>query len=275
MKIKNIDTEERNINTIDIDKCSSIEIIKLINNEDKKIAYVIEENLEVIAKGIDLIFDRIKNNGRVFYIGAGTSGRIGILDASEILPTYNDANTFYGIIAGGDRAIKNPIEGAEDSENSFAEDISSYNLCANDVIIGIGASGMTPYVVSALKYAKKNNLLSIGLCMSNSNIFNSICDLNIKIITGPEAITGSTRMKAGTATKMICNMISTAIMIKKGKVYSNLMVDLKASNEKLRKRCVDIFMTISLIKNKKYATKILIENDWNIRKSLEIINKNK
>ncbi|ATX71208.1 N-acetylmuramic acid 6-phosphate etherase [Spiroplasma clarkii] len=265
MKLENIDTEKRNSKSMQIDKASTIEILKIINSEDQKVAIAINEQLSKLASIIDKMFNKVKTSGRIFYVGAGTSGRIGILDASEILPTYGDNSTFIGIIAGGDEAIKTPIEGAEDDIAGFARDIKKFNLNSNDCIVGIGASGRTPYVIGALKYAAKVGVLPVALCMSKNNEFANYCEDVICIDTGAEVVTGSTRMKAGTATKLVCNMISTTIMIKKGKVFENLMIDVKATNKKLQQRCINIVKELTGKTNDNEIEDYLQKYDWNIK----------
>lgn len=241
-----IETEQRNQNSLSIDKENTIEILRIINNEDAKIAGAIKDKILIIAKVIDLIFDRFTKGGRLIYIGAGTSGRLGVLDASEMLPTYNvGSDRILGLIAGGDIAIRIPIEGAEDNNNLAIKDLKDHNLNSLDTVIGIAASGRTPYVLTGLKYCKSINGLAVGLCMTKNSKMSEIADETIIIETGSEVITGSTRMKSGTATKLVCNMISTTLMIKSGKVYQNLMIDLVATNEKLRVRTAKIVSEVT------------------------------
>lgn len=245
VNLNKITTEQRNINSINIDVATTKEILTIINNEDKTIAVTIANNINNIAEVVDAIFPLFEKGGRVIYIGAGTSGRIGVLDASEMLPTYGVENKFIGLIAGGDKALRLPIEGAEDSEKLAIEDLKKLNLTSLDTVIGIAASGRTPYVISGLKFAKAQNSLAVGLSMTDNSALKKVSDYNIEVVTGPEVITGSTRMKAGTATKLACNMISTSLMIKYGKVYQNLMVDVKPTNEKLISRTIKIVQEIT------------------------------
>ncbi|ELL44950.1 N-acetylmuramic acid 6-phosphate etherase [Spiroplasma melliferum] len=247
INLSKIDTEQRNPNSTHIDQTDTKGILTIINNEDAKIAQAVQAKIPVITKVIDLIFPRFNQGGRLIYMGAGSSGRIGILDASEMLPTYGlDADRIVGIIAGGDSAIRTPAEGAEDDQDLAVNDLKKLNLQPLlDTVIGIGASGRTPYVLAGLKYAKTIGALSVGLCMTKNSEMIAIADEVIAIETGPEVITGSTRMKAGTATKLVCNMISTTLMVKLGKVYQNLMVDLVATNEKLKVRTAEIVKAVT------------------------------
>jgi len=231
-------TETINKETYNIDQKSTIEILKTINKEDKKIALALEEVLEEIAKLVDDIVCNIKKGGRIIYIGAGTSGRLGVLDASECPPTFStDPNMVIGIIAGGDKALRLAIEGAEDNKELGVEDLKKREIQKEDVIIGIAASGNTPYVYGALEYAREEVGCVTAAISSNNNarIFEQ-SKYKILTDTKAEVISGSTRMKAGTAQKLVLNMITTSTMIKLGKVYNNLMIDVKASNKKLIKR---------------------------------------
>lgn len=234
-------TESRNTSTKNIDKVSTLELVKIINEEDKKVALAIEQALPQIAAAIDKITDSLKSGGRLFYIGAGTSGRIGILDASECPPTYGtDPNLVQGLIAGGIEAIFRSQEGAEDSFDLGAADLKEKNLNDKDVVVGLAASGRTPYVLGGLDFAKSNGAATIGVTCNPDSPLAETAAISIIAAVGPEVITGSTRMKAGTAQKMILNMLSTGAMIHLGKVYGNLMIDVKASNKKLEERACHI-----------------------------------
>lgn len=241
MDINAIKTEERNVRTGNIDAMTTLEMIKLINDEDKKVALAVEEQVDNIAKSVDVIANQLKENGRLIYCGCGTSGRLGILDAVECPPTFStDHSMVIGLIAGGKEAIFRAKEGAEDNENEGVEDLKKISFSKNDVLVGIAASGRTPYVLGAMKYAKELGSPVIGLsCNPNSEV-EALADIAITPTPGPEVVTGSTRMKSGTAQKMVLNMLSTGAMIKLGKVYGNLMVDVKATNEKLVERCKHI-----------------------------------
>ncbi|CAM3037902.1 N-acetylmuramic acid 6-phosphate etherase [Paenibacillus sediminis] len=227
-------TEQLNEKTRNIDQMSSEQIMKLINDEDRHVADCIHEIIPQITRAADLIVEAFRGGGRLFYVGAGTSGRIGILDASECPPTYGtDPSMVQGLIAGGFQAVKESIEGAEDNESLGADDIDEHGINKRDVVIGIAASGRTPYVLGAMKRAGELGAVVIGLCNNYDTPMKQYSQLMIEAVVGPEVILGSTRMKAGTAQKIILNMLTTTAMIRIGKVYENLMVDLNPSNEKL------------------------------------------
>ncbi|HEB4999770.1 N-acetylmuramic acid 6-phosphate etherase [Clostridioides difficile] len=269
--LENLVTEDRNKNTLQIDKEDTLGIIELINNEDKTVAYAVEEQKESIAKAVDIIVDRMKQGGRLFYIGAGTSGRIGILDATECPPTYGvDFELVQAIIAGGNQAIFKAVEGAEDDKELGKQDIIDRGVTSKDVICGIAASGRTPYVIGAMEYAKELGCTVLSITMNPNSEMSKKADLPINIIVGAEVIMGSTRMKSGTAQKMVCNMLTTASMVKMGKVYSNLMVDVKTSNEKLVERAKRIIMIAT---NVKYdvAEKFLEEADNSVKLAIFMI----
>ena len=269
--LENLVTEGRNKNTLQIDKEDTLGIIELINNEDKTVAYAVEEQKESIAKAVNIIVDRMKQGGRLFYIGAGTSGRIGILDATECPPTYGvDFELVQAIIAGGNQAIFKAIEGAEDDKELGKQDIIDRGVTSKDVICGIAASGRTPYVIGAMEYAKELGCAVLSITMNPNSEMSKKADLPINIIVGAEVIMGSTRMKSGTAQKMVCNMLTTASMVKMGKVYSNLMVDVKTSNEKLVERAKRIIMIAT---NVKYdvAEKFLEEADNSVKFAIFMI----
>ncbi|NFN93915.1 N-acetylmuramic acid 6-phosphate etherase [Clostridium botulinum] len=296
--IDNLETEKRNINSENIDIMSTCEIIKTINSEDKKIAYAIEKVIPEIEKLIDATYEKMLFGGRVIYIGAGTSGRLGVLDASECPPTYGvDASLVQGIIAGGYGALLKAKEGAEDSLTLAKEDLKEIKLNSHDTVIGLAASGRTPYVIGGLDYANEIGALTGAIsCVNNAQI-SQHAKYFIEAIVGAEVITGSTRMKAGTAQKMILNMISTSLMIKKGKVYHNLMVDVQPTNKKLIERSKNIIeectnssveeaekalidsgnqVKVAILmlltkKDKKSCINILNENDGNISKSIRNI----
>ena len=227
-------TEQQNPNSFKIDAMSIHDILTTINREDQNIAIAVQATIRDIEKTVELTVNSIQKGGRVFYVGAGTSGRLGVLDASEIPPTFSaPKGLFIGVIAGGENALRNSVEGAEDRPEEAIIDLEQYDLNENDTLVGISCSGAANYVVSALDHAKDNGAKTVYL-VTNPNPFKiTEVDVIINAVTGPEVVTGSTRMKAGTATKLILNMISTATMIKLGKVYGNLMVDLMAVNDKL------------------------------------------
>ena len=288
-------TELKNSLSSKLDTMTTNQIIELINSEDSKISLVIKELIPRIIPLIEKIVININNGGRLIYVGAGTSGRLGVLDASECPPTFStDKNLVIGIIAGGTKALYNSIEGAEDDLNLAIKDVKKYKVNKKDSIIGIATSGTTPYVHQFLKESKKNDsFTSIITC--NKIKKESYIDNQIECIVGPEILTGSTRMKAGTATKMILNIISTTTMIKLNKVYQNFMVDLKISNDKLNNRAINIVSQVTdlnknesknliikangyvknailmHLKNKNYieSCKILKRNNGSLRKSIE------
>ncbi|WP_031539367.1 MULTISPECIES: N-acetylmuramic acid 6-phosphate etherase [unclassified Bacillus (in: firmicutes)] len=236
-------TEQYNERSQNIDQLSTKEIITLMNEEDKKVGEAVERVLPQIEAAVETVYQSIRNGGRLFYVGAGTSGRIGVLDASECPPTFcTPPEMVQALIAGGETAIVSAVEGAEDNFDRGAEDLRIRQISSDDVIIGIAASGRTPYVKGALHYAGKQQAATIALsCNLNAEISN-YAKQKIEVVVGPEILTGSTRLKSATAQKMIVNMITTTTMIKLGKVYGNLMVDLNASNLKLLERARNIVM---------------------------------
>lgn len=246
IELNNIDTEQKNERTKNIDILSTLEILTLMNDEDKKVAYAVEKELKQIASAVDFIYEAMLNGGRLIYVGCGTSGRIGILDAVECPPTFGTNETLVQAkIAGGIMAFVKAVEGAEDNETLGALDLQEINFTNKDILVGIAASGRTPYVIGAINYARTIGAKTIGLTCCSNSILHTLTDVSINPQTGPEVITGSTRLKCGTAQKMVLNMLSTSVMIKLGKVYGNLMVDLKATNEKLEERAVRIVKTVT------------------------------
>ena len=232
--IKNLTTEAVNPASATIDTLSPVEIVRLMNAEDATIPQAIAKEAESIASAITVITERIRSGGRLIYIGAGTSGRLGVLDASECPPTFSTPpEMVVGLIAGGDSALRKAAEGVEDHPETAVEDLQSIRLTKDDVIVGIASSGRTPYVIGALQYARSVGACAIGLACNEGSALSKVADLMITPVVGPELITGSTRMKAGTATKMVLNMLTTATMVQLGKTYGNLMVDLRATNTKL------------------------------------------
>ncbi|WHK59230.1 N-acetylmuramic acid 6-phosphate etherase [Enterococcus faecalis] len=241
MNLEGLTTEARNEATKKIDQVSTLEIVTLINQEDQKVAQAIEKVLPQIAAAIDAAAERFKKGGRLIYCGAGTSGRLGALDAIELTPTYSvSPERAFGILAGGEKAMYQAIEGAEDSKELAIEDLTQHQLTARDVVIAIAASGRTPYAVSAIEYGKKVGALTISVTCNNQSPMNQLAEIGIAPIVGPEVITGSTRMKAGSAQKMVLNMFSTGIMVKVGNIYQNLMVNVQPTNEKLMQRATNI-----------------------------------
>ncbi len=243
LDLQKISTERRNPASAHIDELSTLDMVKIVNDEDKKVALAVEKILPEIAKAVDIITDRLSKGGRLFYLGAGTSGRLGILDASECPPTYGvEPELVQGVIAGGIPAIFKAQEGAEDNPDLAKEDLAERGFGKGDVLVGIAASGRTPYVIGGLQYARKLGAATIALACSANAAIAEYADIVLLPVTGAEVVTGSTRMKAGTAQKLVLNMLSTVTMIKLGKVYGNLMVDVKTSNAKLEERAKNIVM---------------------------------
>ena len=244
VELRTIATEQRNPNTMNIDTLSTLEMVKLINREDHRVAEAVSQVTEQIARAVDLIADRLSRGGRLIYCGAGTSGRLGILDAVECPPTYStDPELVQCLMAGGYGAIFKAVEGAEDSKELGIQDMKNISFTAADVLVGIAASGRTPYVLGCMEYAKELGASTVAVTCCPGSVLDTFADIGIAPAPGPEVVTGSTRMKSGTAQKMVLNMLSTGTMIKLGKVYGNLMVDVKPSNEKLIRRCVTIVCT--------------------------------
>jgi N-acetylmuramic acid 6-phosphate etherase len=243
MNLAALATEARNPATEHIDELSTLDMLRLINDEDAKVAAAVAAVLPEIAKAVDEIAKRFEQGGRLFYIGAGTSGRLGVLDASECPPTFSvPASLFQGIIAGGDSALRKSSEASEDSPEQGAADLAARDFTALDALIGIAASGRTPYVLGAMAHAGKLGALTIALTCVPDSAMAAIANISIASVTGPEVLTGSTRMKAGTATKLVLNMLSTGVMIRVGAVYGNLMVNMQATNVKLVDRAQRIIM---------------------------------
>lgn len=236
-------SEGRNPNSMDLDMLSSRELLARINDEDHRVAPAIEKELDAIAQLTDLIVDRLRKGGRLIYSGAGTSGRLGVLDAAECRPTFSVPDGLViGVIAGGERALKHAVEGAEDDRAQGAMDLKQLALSPLDVVVGLSASGRTPYVCGALEFARSKGCVTGAIaCSPNAAMF-AFADIAIAPVVGPEVLTGSTRMKSGTAQKLVLNMLSTATMVKLGKAYQNLMVDVNASNAKLKARAIRIVM---------------------------------
>ena len=244
VELKKIATEQRNQNTMNIDTLPTLDMIRLINREDYKVAEAVSLVTDKIAEAVDLIADRLSKGGRLIYCGAGTSGRLGILDAVECPPTYStDPEMVQSLMAGGYPAIFKAVEGAEDSKELGVQDMKNISFQAGDVLVGIAASGRTPYVMGCMEYARELGASTVAVTCCPGSQLDTFADIGIAPAPGPEVVTGSTRMKSGTAQKMVLNMLSTGTMIKLGKVYGNLMVDVKPSNEKLIRRCVTIVCT--------------------------------
>ena len=265
-----LNTEQQNTQSLNIDSVSVEKVLQTINQEDQTVAQAVKKAIPEIESVVHLTTGSMREGGRVFYIGAGTSGRLGVLDASEIPPTYSAPEKwFIGIIAGGDRALRKSIEGAEDQPESAVKDLDPFGINDKDVVIGISCSGAAAYVVSALEYARKLGAKTVYLVTNPDPYEMAEVDIVIVVDTGPEIITGSTRMKAGTATKMVLNMISTATMVQLGKVYGNLMVDLMSVNEKLIDRGMRIIMQLTGL-DRKDALERLKEAKMSVKKAVVI-----
>ena len=262
VELQKIATEQRNPNTMNIDTLSTLDMVKLINREDHRVADAVGEVTDKIAQAVDVIAEKLAAGGRLIYCGAGTSGRLGILDAVECPPTYStDPETVQALMAGGYGAIFKAVEGAEDSKELGVEDMKNIHFSQKDVLVGIAASGRTPYVRGCMEYAKQLGAPTVAVTCCPGSELDQFADIGIAPAPGPEVVTGSTRMKSGTAQKMVLNMLSTGAMIKLGKVYGNLMVDVKPSNEKLIRRCVTIVCSAAEC-NEAEATKALEECDY-------------
>ena len=262
VELQKIATEQRNPNTMNIDTLSTLDMVKLINREDHRVADAVGEVTDKIAQAVDVIAEKLAAGGRLIYCGAGTSGRLGILDAVECPPTYStDPETVQALMAGGYGAIFKAVEGAEDSKELGVRDMQNIHFGPKDVLVGIAASGRTPYVRGCMEYAKQLGAPTVAVTCCPGSELEQLAEMGIAPAPGPEVVTGSTRMKSGTAQKMVLNMLSTGAMIKLGKVYGNLMVDVKPSNEKLIRRCVTIVCSAAECTEAE-ATKALEECDY-------------
>jgi len=242
-KLNTLSTEGRNPRSMNLDQMSPLEIARLMNDEDNRVIEGVKAQLPNIANAIEAMTEVIKNGGRILYFGAGTSGRLGVLDASECMPTFGTTDEVQGIMAGGDYALRNAVEGIEDSETAVVEDLKKLNASGKDCFIAIAASGRTPYALAGLRYGKSLGGKTIGITANPNSKTSQIADISIDVYIGQEILTGSTRLKSGTAQKMVLNMLSTATMVGLGKVYSNLMVDVVAVNIKLYDRVKRIVMS--------------------------------
>ena len=264
-------TEQRNPNSMQVDSLSALEIVQLMNEEDKQVPLAIEKCLPQIAQAVECIVAAFQQGGRLVYIGAGTSGRLGVLDASECPPTFGvSPEMVKGIIAGGERALRHPIEGAEDSKAQAVVDLQTIHFSSKDVLVGIAASGRTPYVIGALEYAKSLGSVTVSIASNPNSAMANIVDIAIDTVVGPEVLTGSSRLKSGTAQKLVLNMLTTASMILMGKCYQNLMVDVQASNEKLKARAIRIVMQATDC-DKALAEETLKQADQNAKLAIMMI----
>jgi N-acetylmuramic acid 6-phosphate etherase len=244
IELSSLTTEAQNPRTAELDAMSTLDLVQAMNHEDHTVAAAVQRVLPAIAKAVDGIAERMHKGGRLVYTGAGTSGRLGVLDAAECPPTFSaDPQQVLGLIAGGPRAFLAAVEGAEDSQEQGKDDLRRIDVGPKDIVVGIAASGRTPYVLGALAHAKQAGALTIAVVCNAGSAVAAAAELPIEVVTGPEVLTGSTRLKAGTATKMVLNMLSTGAFVRLHKVYGNLMVDLQATNDKLRARSVRIVAT--------------------------------
>ena len=251
-----------------LDRMSTREILKAINAEDRTVPAAVAAAIPNIEKLIEGIVDRMSRGGRVFYIGAGTSGRLGVVDASEIFPTYGVSGKFIGVIAGGDKAIRTPVENAEDNPDKGWEDILPYAPTAEDTLVGIAASGTTPYVIGAVKQARLSGLLTAAIVCNRGSRLAEEAEIAVEVPVGPEFVTGSTRMKSGTAQKLVLNMISTAVMIRLGHVKGNKMLDMQLTNHKLVDRGTRMIMEETGLDDYDQARKMLLESG-SVRSAVE------
>lgn len=287
VKISHLNTETRNPKTMELDLLKPGEIIRIMNEEDMRAVKAVEKALPQIEKAVTRVVQALNEGGRLIYAGAGTSGRIGIMDAVECTPTFSTADEVQAVIAGGSKAFIKAVEGAEDSESLAAEDLKELGLKKEDVVCAIAASGRTPYCIGALKYGALAGAGTISISCNPGAVISGLAQIAIEVNAGPEILTGSTRLKAGTCQKLICNMISTASMVGIGKVYGNLMVDMKAINQKLVERAKGIVMQSTgcsyeraeeVLKETEYSTKeaiVMILTGTDRETAAELLKKNK
>lgn len=271
VSIDGLITETMNEASKQIDIMNALEIVTLINQEDKKVAVAIEKELPQVAAAIDAIAKRVVKGGRLIYCGAGSSGRIGVMDAAELMPTYSvTPDRAFGLLAGGREAMYEAVEGAEDSAEMAAEDMAQIHLTPEDCIVGMAASGRTPYTIAALECGKQVGALTVSVTCNEASVMAAAADISIAPVVGPEVISGSTRMKAGTAQKMIANMLSTGVMIRLGKVYQNYMVHVQATNEKLMARATKMIADITGT-NPEQAQAVLMMADRDVAAAIVMI----
>jgi N-acetylmuramic acid 6-phosphate etherase len=270
-KLANLTTETRNQATLNIDTSSTTEIVTLITQEDQHVLRAVQEEIPRIVEAAELLTEVLKQGGRIIYMGSGTSGRLGVLDAAELLPTFGvGEDQVKALIAGGTKAMFIPVEHAEDDEEAGLEDFLGEDPSEQDALVAISASGRTPYVMAPLKKAKEMGLVTIGLTCNGDSEISEVAQVTIAPVVGPEAVTGSTRMKAGTAQKIVLNTLSTTVMIKIGKVYKNLMVDMLPTNEKLQQRAIHIVAEATGI-TQEQAQEVLEAADFNIKAAIVMV----
>lgn len=255
-------TEGINPATRDLDQMSSLELVQAMNREDAKVAQAVAEALPEIAAAIDGIAERMRQGGRLIYFGAGTSGRLGVLDASECPPTFNvPPGVVVGLMAGGDNALRSSLEEVEDKPEIGEADLRAIGLTAQDSVVGLAASGRTPYVLGGLNYARSLGALAIGVACNRPAVLSAAADISILVVVGPEVVSGSTRLKSGTAQKMVLNMLSTGVMVRLGKTYGNLMIDVRPTNAKLRVRAARLLCQVTGV-SEEQAQRLLVEAGW-------------
>ena len=261
-------TEQQNPSTTDLDRLGTVDLLHRINDEDRRVAWAVEREIDSIAAAVDAIVDRLRSGGRLHYFGAGTSGRLGVLDASEIPPTFSTpSDLVVGHIAGGARALTGAVEEAEDDERAGADEIAASGIGRTDAVIGLSAGGAAPYVLGALRAARARGALTVAVANTPGAPLCGAAQIAITPLAGPEVLTGSTRLKAGTAQKLVLNMISTAVMVKLGKVFGNSMVDLQPSNAKLRARATRLVAQLSeFAENDAHAA--LVANGWRVKNAV-------
>lgn len=266
-----LETEARNPNTSELDTLSTSELVGVLHRENMTVAEAVAKTLPQVTRVVDILAERLRRGGRLFYVGAGTSGRLGVLDASECPPTFGvSPELVQGIIAGGNTALTNSIEGAEDEPETGRRDLLARNVRAEDVVIGIAASGRTPYVIGALDAAREVGAATAAIVNTSDSALSRHADITMAAVTGPEPLTGSTRLKAGTAQKMLLNLLTTATMVRLGKVYGNLMVDVAATNGKLRDRAIRIVVSATNA-DRASAEQALISADWHAKTAIVML----
>lgn len=271
MELSQLTTEQRNPNSMNLDQMDTMEILQIISDEDQKVAPAVEAVLPQVRVAVEQISNALKNGGRLFYVGAGTSGRLGVIDASECPPTFmTSSELVQTVMAGGNDAFFNSVEGTEDLEAQGKTDLKARNITNKDIVVGITASGRTPYPIGALKYARNLGSYTISLSCNQESLISNFADCKIEVIVGPEVLTGSTRMKAATAHKMILNMISTTTMVKLGKVHENLMVDVHASNYKLIERAKRTVIEATNVSYEE-AEKTLKQTNYEVKPAIVMI----
>ncbi|MBE3469392.1 N-acetylmuramic acid 6-phosphate etherase [Enterobacter cloacae complex sp. P15RS] len=271
MNLGSLVSETRNPQTMDLDALSTLELVNRFNQQDTLVALAVKETLPEVAKAVDAAADALKAGGRIIYMGAGTSGRLGVLDASECPPTFGVPHGLVvGLIAGGPGALLKAVEGAEDNKQLGEDDLRTLNLTAQDLVVGLAASGRTPYVIGGLEYARKIGCTTVAISCNPGSPIAQVADIAISPVVGPEALTGSTRLKSGTAQKLVLNMISTGAMVKFGKVYQNLMVDMQATNVKLVDRACRMVMEATGAAREE-AERVLQQTDHDVKPAILMI----